>query len=506
MNTSFDFKDLFVLDLANNHQGDVDHALRIIAETGQVVRANQARAAFKFQFRNLETFVHPAHKEKSANKHIPRFLATRLGKKQFAKLTEAVREAGMVTMATPFDEDSVDLCLDLDLEVIKVASCSALDWPLLERIAASNKPVIFSTGGLTLEDVDDVVSFFDHRRVHFAMMHCVAIYPTPDHQLELNQIEILRRRHPTKVIGFSTHEVPDELAPVQVAIAKGARMLERHVGIATDKIKLNLYSSTPEQLDRWIKAAAKAHKMCGAEERHPAPAEEMESLNSLRRGIYARVPLKAGVVLERGDVYFAMPIEPGQLSSGQWKEGILLTEDLDKDLPIGPGMARLPEVPEKTVFFDAIHAIKAMLNESRIALNTDFRLEFSHHHGIKEFPKTGCTIIECINRDYCKKLIVQLPGQYHPSHYHKKKEESFQILSGVLELELEGRRRTLYPGDIQLVPQGCWHEFWTETGVIFEEVSTTHFNNDSFYEDKRINTIDRSQRKTIVNNWGRYQI
>ncbi|HYC72432.1 MAG TPA: N-acetylneuraminate synthase family protein [Opitutaceae bacterium] len=506
MNSSFSFQDLFVLDLANNHQGSVDHALRIIEEVGAVVRANSARAAFKFQFRQLDTFVHPAHQRQSANKHIPRFLSTRLGRTDFARLTQAVRDAGMITMATPFDEESVQLIDELGIEVVKVASCSALDWPLLEAISRHTRPVIVSTGGLTLHDIADIVSFLDHRRVHFALMHCVSIYPTPDHQLELAQIETIRSRHREKVVGFSTHEVPDELGAVMVAIAQGAAILERHVGIAAGEIKLNAYSSTPAQVDAWIKAAKRARVMLGHAKRQPAPAEEIASLESLKRGVFIHDPIKAGGTLRREDVYFAMPFEPGQLASGQWKDGIVVQRDLAKDEPVRLADVTLPPRSEKAVLFQTIHEIKAMLNEARIALNTDFRLEFSHHFGLPEFRKTGATLIECINRGYCKKLIIQLPGQHHPSHFHKKKEESFQVLHGTLEIMLEGRRRTLLPGDIQLVPQGCWHEFWTGTGVIFEEVSSTHINNDSFYEDKRINDIPRESRKTIVNNWGRYQI
>ena len=506
MNNSFDFNDLFVLDLANNHQGSVDHALKIIQGVGEVVKSNAARAAFKFQFRQLDSFVHPLHQKGSDNKHIPRFLSTRLSKADFKRLTDAVRESGMLTIATPFDEESVDLIDELGIEIIKVASCSALDWPLLEKIATFTKPVIVSTGGLTLEDIDDLVSFLDHRRVHFALMHCVSIYPTPDQQLELNQIEVIRQRHPTKVVGFSTHEVPEETTAVMIAIAKGAKMLERHVGIAGGEIKLNAYSSTPEQVETWVKAAKRAKVMLGHAVRSPAPQEEVASLNSLKRGVFIRDPIKQGGVLKREDVFFAMPYTEGQLSSGQWKDGIVVQKDLQKDEPVLAADIVLPARSEKWILFHTIHEIKALLNEARIALNTDFKLEFSHHFGLNSFATTGATIIECINRDYCKKLIVQLPGQHHPSHYHKKKEESFQVLWGVLEIEIEGRRRTLHPGDIQLVPQGCWHEFWTETGVIFEEVSTTHYNNDSFYEDKKINTISREARKTIVNNWGRYQI
>jgi N-acetylneuraminate synthase len=111
-------------------------------------------------------------------------------------------------MATPFDERSVDLCHELNIDILKVASCSATDWPLLERIADANKPVIFSTGGLSAKQIDDLVSFFDHRRTRFAIMHCVSIYPTPDEHFQLNQIEFLCRRYPETVVGFSRTNGP----------------------------------------------------------------------------------------------------------------------------------------------------------------------------------------------------------------------------------------------------------------------------------------------------------
>ena len=67
---NFDYKDLFILDLANNHQGSVAHALSIIREMGEVVRKHEVRGVFKFQFRQMDTFIHPAHHEGSDNKHI----------------------------------------------------------------------------------------------------------------------------------------------------------------------------------------------------------------------------------------------------------------------------------------------------------------------------------------------------------------------------------------------------------------------------------------------------
>ncbi len=505
MENNFDFNDLFILDMANNHQGKVEHGLRVIRDMATVIHANQVRAALKFQFRKIDTFIHPEHLQGSSNKHIPRFLATRLSRDEFKQLTDAVRENGLITMATPFDEESVDTLMDMGIEVIKIGSSSATDWPLLEKVSECNKPVIFSTGGLTWKQIDDLVSFFDHRRVHFAIMHCVSIYPTPDDKLHLNQIELLRRRYRDKVIGFSSHGVPDDVMPVLVAVAKGARILERHVGVKTDEIKLNAYSSTPVEIDRWMKAALYARGLCGAEGRLPILSEETEALESLKRGVYARKSIKSGSTVERSEVYFAMPYVAGQLGSGDWKGGIIVTANIERDQPLMHSSLNIPIHPDKLILFTAIHTAKAMLNEAYITLSTEFETEFSHHYGLANFLKVGIIMITCVNRSYCKKILIQLPSQRHPMHYHKTKEETFQVLHGILEMRIEGRRRTLQPGDIQLIQQGVWHEFWTETGVIFEEISTTSLPNDSFYEDKTINQQGPA-RKTVVNQWGRYQI
>jgi len=98
--------------------------------------------------------------------------------------------------------------------------------------------------------------------MHFALMHCVAIYPTPNDKLGLNQINVLKERFPHVPIGFSTHEEPDNYASVQIAYAKGARLFERHVGMETEKHALNSYSSRPEQIARWIEAYKQALAAC----------------------------------------------------------------------------------------------------------------------------------------------------------------------------------------------------------------------------------------------------
>lgn len=505
INNHFDFSNLFVFDLANNHQGSVEHALNIIHEIGRIANKRDVRGVFKFQFRQMDTFIHPAHHADSDNKHIPRFLATRLKNSDYELLLNAVREENMLAMCTPFDEESVDVITQMGFDLIKVASCSAKDWPLLDKVAQSGLPVIFSTGGLDISNIDDLVSFFGHKGVVYSIMHCVSIYPIPNDNFNLNQIDILRERYRGINIGWSTHENPDELTAIQIAVAKGATIFERHVGKKTDKIDLNLYSSTPEQVDNWIQAYKHAKMLCGSSER-VLNQEEVDSIDTLKRGVFAKKDLKKGDTVSREDVFFAMPYEENQVESGHWKEGIVLNCDVEKHAPLLHAQVDIPHDPEYVILAQAVHRVKALLNESRISLNSEFAVEYSHHYGISKFEEFGAILIDCINREYCKKIIVQLPGQKHPSHFHKLKEETFQVLHGELIVNVDGRVRTLKPGDVHLVMPGVWHSFSTDTGCVFEEVSTTHYNSDSVYKDHSINAMKREERKTIVNHWGRFQL
>jgi N-acetylneuraminate synthase len=502
----FDFRDLFVLDMANNHQGSVEHGLNVIRGVAEPVKRHGVRAGVKFQFRQLASFIHPSHKKNSDNKHIPRFLSTELKRADYQVLLDEVRKQGMLSICTPFDEESVDIIVDMGFDILKIASCSATDWPLLEKAADSNLPIICSTGGLEQHNIDELASFFFHRGVTFAFMHCVSIYPTPDELLNLNQIEAMKRRYPYCTVGWSTHEDQDNTAAIAVAYAKGAEMFERHVGLETDTIKLNAYSSRPEQLDRWFAAYRQAQAMCGPVQRPAVDPRERDALLSLQRGVYARKPLKKGAKLDRDLVYFAMPIQEGQLPSGQWKADAVVNARVDADGAVVLDTVTFPVPPPEFTIKHSIHQIKALLNEAGVRLGSEFSVEYSHHEGIENFEKVGTVLIDCVNRSYCKKIVVQLPGQNHPLHFHKIKEETFQVLYGTLEVEVDGHRKRLNPGDTCLVQPGVWHRFWSDDGCVFEEISTRAIKGDSVYADKRINRMELTERKTVVDHWGRFQM
>jgi len=486
--------------MANNHQGKLDHGLKIIEEVAKVSNEAGVRGALKFQFRHLDTFIHKDYRKATQPKHIPRFLGTEMSDEDFSRMASMVKEKGLITIATPFDEASVDLIETLNIEIIKIASCSTTDYPLLERISQAGKPVIISTGGSNIEQIDTAVDFLEQRGVDFAIMHCVPLYPTAPEDLQLNQIYSMSKRYPNHVIGWSTHEDPDNLNAVKMAYAKGARIFERHVGVETKDIKLNKYSSRPHQLKAWLEAHKEAVISCGADYRPPAREDVTKSLQSLKRGVFANKPIKKGQKLLSNDVFFAMPLLDEKLDVSKFFDGILANRDYNANEALDVELA----LQKKTTVRDDIIKgvlleIRGMINNARIKVNPESSVELSHHYGIERLREFGAVIVNCINNDeYCKKYVILLPSQKHPYHFHKKKKETFQVLYGTMELEIDGNVHKLKPGDILDVERGQWHKFSSGDGVIFEEVSTTSYPNDSFYEDERISLLPRNERKTYV--------
>lgn len=334
------FEDLFVLEMANNHWGSVERGLKIIDQFSQVVRFNNVKAAIKLQFRDVDNFVHKDFREREDIRYIKKTLDTKMSKDQYRTLVNAVKQSGCIPMSTPFDEASVDLCEELNLPLIKIASSDLNDWPLIERIARTKKPVIVSTGGASLKDMDDIVLFFAHRNIPLAINHCVSLYPAQDNELEINQIDFLKERYPDNVVGYSTHEYHDWANSMLISYAKGARTFERHIDIEDGGIPVSNYCSKPEDVDQWFKAFNKAKEMCGAPgtaKRNP-PEREIRYLDALVRGVYARRDIPAGYVMNHetfdNDFYMAVPLQKGQLSCREVNNGEVIVNEIAADAAV----------------------------------------------------------------------------------------------------------------------------------------------------------------------------
>lgn len=496
------FNNLFILEMANNHMGDVEHGIEIIKQFHNICKdfSDIFKFAFKFQYRNLDTFIHPDYKNRSDFKYVKRFSETNLSFNNRKKLKDTAKEYGFITICTPFDEPSVDLIEEHEYDIIKIGSCSFTDWPLLERIVKSEKPIIASTAGVSIEDIDKVVSFFQHREKIFCLMHCVGEYPTLTENLQLNQIDLLKNRYPDVPIGYSTHEHPDNTDAVKIAIGKGATVFERHVGIKTAKYELNQYSSTPKQIYKWLSAAKEALIMCGmSDERYEGTEKEKQDLRGLQRGVFASRLIKVGEKIDQFNTFFAIPNFDNQLVANDMSKysQFIAKKDIQPHAPIFYEDVEFTNLRQKVL--QIVNKIRPLLIESRVALPNKVDIEISHHYGIDRFEEWGATIVNCINREYCKKLIILLPGQKHPVHFHNKKEETFHVLYGDVNLNIEGKERKCKTGDIIIVERGMSHSFSSDTGAIFEEVSTTHYKDDSFYEDEKIK--QNNTRKTETTFW-----
>jgi len=330
------FDELFVLEMANNHWGRLERGKKIVDEFSKVVRYNNVRASIKLQLRNVDSFIHNDHNHRTDVRYIKKTMDTKMPKEDIASLVEYITKSGCIPTATPFDEESVDLAMELDLPMLKIASSDINDWVLIEKIAITRKPVIASTGGSSLKDVDDLVTFFENRKIPLAINHCVSLYPTDDEQLELNQIDFLRNRYPEVTIGLSSHEYCDWTSSISIAYAKGARTFERHIDIEADDIPVSPYCSLPLQVDQWFKAFKKTKVMCGApgtDKRIPSHAE-IKYLDALVRGVYARHDLFSGHRITEKDIYLAVPLLKGQLSCRELISGETVARDVKADLPL----------------------------------------------------------------------------------------------------------------------------------------------------------------------------
>ncbi len=330
------FEDLFVLELANNHWGRLERGIKIITEYARLVRFNNVRAAIKLQFRDVDSFVHKDFRSREDIRYIRKTMETRMERDEYATMVHAIRQNSCITMATPFDEKSVEMCADLGIQIIKIASSDINDWVLIEAIAATRKPVIVSTGGTSLKDIDDLVSFFGKRNIPLAINHCVSLYPTEDFELELNQIDFLLNRYPDCTIGFSSHEYHDWNDSMMIAYAKGARTFERHVDIDDGTSAVSNYCSLPHQVDQWFKAFKKAKEMCGGPgiQKRIVPEREKAYLDVLVRGVYAKIDLPEGHILHDDDVYLAIPLQKGQISCRELMRGEVMLKECPKDAPI----------------------------------------------------------------------------------------------------------------------------------------------------------------------------
>lgn len=495
-------KPLVILEIANNHMGDLNH-LKNIIDTYYTLTFRYKKIvnfAIKFQFRNLKSFIHPTANKN--NKGVKRFTSTELKDSEWKKIIKFTKKKFKI-ICTPFDEISIKDIEKNNFDFLKIASCSYDDWPLVEKIKKSKLPVICSIGGAEENQITKLLSFFKKKvdSQNFFLMYCVALYPTKINDLNLEYFLKLRNKFGSVVRGFSSHEDKTSSLTGAISYSMGARIFERHINLHNRKYKINDYSIEPKQFNNWLKNLVIAIKINGSKAyRNKNLLKEKKQLRKFQRGVYlsSNTKLSKGDELNKKNTSLYFPTLKNQLTANEFSKysTFLLKKDKRSLEPIF--LKDIKIVDHRSQIEKIKNQIIELIKASKVILPKNIKLEISHHYGLKYFNKFGLSMITIINEKYCKKLLFLINNQSHPKQYHKKKHESFFLLYGKIKVQLNSKSFILKPGDIINIPPRVKHFFKdiSKNGSVIEELSTTSDKNDSFYIDKKINK--NIKRKSFV--------
>ena len=151
-------------------------------------------------------------------------------------------EIGILFFSTPMSCGAAKILNQAGVNLWKVGSGDILDFVMLDYLARTGKPIIFSSGMSTLEETDATVNFLKKRNAQFALLHCVSKYPCPPQELKIETINFLEERY-NLPIGFSDHSI--EITSALIAASMGAKIIEKHFSLdrglwgADHKVSLN---------------------------------------------------------------------------------------------------------------------------------------------------------------------------------------------------------------------------------------------------------------------------
>lgn len=279
-----------------NHNGSLEMALQLVD-----VALDAGADAVKFQKRELkglypaELLENPNAAEWAFQYMIPLLKQTELSADDFRCIKEYCDKCGIRFMCTPWDDTSLELLEELGVEVYKVASADLVNFPLLERIAATGKPMILSTGMATLREIERTVEFLNKIGVCFALLHCVSTYPAPFESLNLRFIETLKKFNVP--VGYSGHE--RGIAMPLVALTLGACIIEKHITLdRTLPGPDHPASLEPQGIKKMVRDIRNAELALGSREK-TLSSMEMINRQVLRKSLVAARDLSAGTVVTR---------------------------------------------------------------------------------------------------------------------------------------------------------------------------------------------------------------
>jgi len=303
-----DSGDTFVIaEIGHNHQGDIEKCkalFRAAVEAGA--------HAVKLQKRNNRALFTDAMYDSpynSENAYAPTYGSHRekleFGRDEYLELKRYAQELGIIFFSTAFDFPSADFLEDIDLPAYKIASGDLNNLPLLKYVAGFGKPMIISTGGGTMQDVQRAYDAIMPINRNLCVMQCTSGYPPPHEELNLRVIESFMKALPDIIIGFSSHD--SGVAMPLVGYMLGARIFEKHFTLnrswkGTDQA----FSLEPAGLRKVVRDLARARISLGDGVKRRFASEE-PPLFKMGKKIVAARDLSRGEVLTIADLAFKSP-------------------------------------------------------------------------------------------------------------------------------------------------------------------------------------------------------
>lgn len=296
-----------IAEIGNNHQGSVETCKRLIK-----MAADAGCDAVKLQKRcNPVMFMQalldaPYDNENSYGRTYGEHReALEFGALAYSELQSYAKASGITFFATAFDAPSADFLCEFDVPAYKIASADLTNTPLIEYVASFGRPMIVSTGGAHLADIQRIWKLLSDRGAEFALLHCVASYPNRDEQINLRAIETMRKLFPGAVIGWSSHH-PGILCNF-LAYMMGARIFEVHItenraAKGTD----HAFSLEPHAVHTLVEDMRRIPTMLGHGHKIPLP-EEKKPILKMGKAIHPARTIQAGEPLQPGNIRIAAP-------------------------------------------------------------------------------------------------------------------------------------------------------------------------------------------------------
>jgi len=299
-------ENLFIIAEAGvNHNGNIDTAKKLID-----VAKDCGCDAVKFQTWITEKVYSktlsqkPDYQKRSTDEAESEYDTVKrleLSFGQFREIKAYCDKVGIIFFSTPDEAESADFLSDLGVSLFKTASQDVTNIPFLRHIARKNIPMIFSTGGSTLDEVKEAVGAISECTDQLIILHCVSSYPAPLDQQNLLVIPEFKSLFKFP-IGFSDHTVGVEAACA--ALAVGARFFEKHFTLDRNAAGPDHQASLdPAALKHYVSVLRSLRKGLGSGKKEIMPSEANVS-QSFRRFLVTARALEKGHVFSEEDFLF----------------------------------------------------------------------------------------------------------------------------------------------------------------------------------------------------------